>query len=202
MGWVLSDDNGTTKMDRSFTPNLSAFPNNILTTNLSAEQVVAYCHHVKYIDQRGSREASHVSYEAAVLTMAAQPPAMESESTAPVFASMQEVQPVNDSLEALFPGLNDKFQTAVSENNNNAVGSSAALRQAVHDIDQTGTRYPFNDQFDPYNPNTTSFDPFSGHPNLAFSITSPGTYVAPPEMENPETFDFEQFLNNDAFEAK
>ncbi|KAF1351344.1 mating-type protein ALPHA1/MAT-1/A-1, partial [Delphinella strobiligena] len=48
MGWEIVEENGEVRMERRFAPDVASFPENILTTNLSAEEVVAFCYHVNY----------------------------------------------------------------------------------------------------------------------------------------------------------
>ena len=90
-------------------------------------------------------------------------------------------------------------QNTLNTNNNDAVGPSADLRQTVHDFNQTGSQYPYNDQFDPYSSNSLSFDPFAGDQDFAYSTSLMGTYVSPNDTMNPDTFDIEQYLSDDIF---
>ncbi|KAG9960328.1 hypothetical protein KCU61_g6726, partial [Aureobasidium melanogenum] len=50
MGWSIVDTAGVKSMERMYTPDVSSFPENILTTILSSEEIVAHCQRVSYVD--------------------------------------------------------------------------------------------------------------------------------------------------------
>lgn len=72
MGWSIVDTAGVKNMERMYTPDISSFPENILTTNLSSEEIVAHCQRVSYVDHNDTDVARNQGSTAA-LAMAAQP---------------------------------------------------------------------------------------------------------------------------------
>ena len=263
MGWIMGEASDKEKMQRQFLPEISSFPEHILSTNLSAEQVVAYCYHAKYIAD-GKDDIPSAPTNVATLTMAAQPPGTLSQINSQILRCADSQQPRlntddigriqqaalvadaiydvsdhqtdahlsgvvsmqpsvdyldwfrtsastvtataspvrsmrNDQLSPVqqMSPMTQRVQSALALNNNGANGPSAPLRQTVHEVQQTGSQYPFAGQFDPYNVDPVVFNPFVGDADLAFSISSSGTYLAPNDMENPEDFDFSKFLSDD-----
>jgi hypothetical protein len=74
MGWSIVESDGSKKMERFFSPEISSFPENILTTNLSSEDIVAHCLDISYVQQ--SDDTNNIARNqgsTAALTMAAQP---------------------------------------------------------------------------------------------------------------------------------
>ncbi|GAB7353584.1 hypothetical protein MBLNU459_g4008t1 [Dothideomycetes sp. NU459] len=200
MGWEIVGENGEKMMERRFTPDISSFQENILTTNLSSEEIVSYCYQVSYI-QNDNGDITRSRGAAATLTMAAQPASSSTQlrrsvlTTAPLdsfITKTEEPEAQEDT------ALVAKLQAALNENNDNAAGASATLRQTVHDL--SGQQYPYNDEFDPYAAQPLSYDPFVEDQDSAFSNDSLGTYLAPGETTFPDTFNINDFLNNDFFE--
>nr|QBQ58041.3 MAT1-1-1 [Aureobasidium zeae] len=72
MGWNIVDMDGGKKMERFFTPEISSFPESILTTNLSSEDLVTHCLHISYVQQADDNIVRNQGSTAA-LSMAAQP---------------------------------------------------------------------------------------------------------------------------------
>jgi hypothetical protein len=71
-GWSIVDSAGVKSMERMYTPDISSFPENILTTNLSSEEIVAHCQRVSYVNHNNNDVARNQGSTAA-LAMAAQP---------------------------------------------------------------------------------------------------------------------------------
>lgn len=198
MGWELVEENDETRMENRFVPDITSFPDHILTTNLSAEEIVAFCYHVNYVNNDGSN-IPNIHPATATLTMAAQPAnsttqSLPSPSVQPnVFTS--SVQPQQDQGDS---DMMEMIQALLNENNDGAAGESSALRQTVHDL--SGQQYPFNNEFDPYAEQSLAFDPFAGNHDTAFSTGSLGTYLAPSDVEFPENFNVDDFLNSEFFD--
>lgn len=72
MGWSIVDNAGVKNMERIYTPDISSFPENILITNLSSEEIVAHCQRVSYVDHNDTGVARN-QISTAALAMAAQP---------------------------------------------------------------------------------------------------------------------------------
>lgn len=90
------------------------------------------------------------------------------------------------------------FQNAMNTNNNAAVGASASARQTVHDL--AGQQYPFIDEFDPFMTSTLDFDPLSMNHDEAFSVDHAGTFLAPGNLEFPESFNVEDLFTEEFFD--
>ncbi|GAB7345947.1 hypothetical protein MBLNU457_4174t1 [Dothideomycetes sp. NU457] len=220
MGWSVDEEDGQKKMKRRFIPETRLFPEKILTTNLSAEQVVSYCYEAGYVQTDGSNIMSGRSEEA-TLTMAAQPPSM------PLYFDRQSADELgmypaqsyssnvdfgesisnldaldHNTLRAQQQQLADmnRARAPTNEHKANAVSAGASLTQAVNAIDQSGSQYPFNDQFDPYNSNTVLFDPYIGDSNQAFSMRSADRYAAFGDLLGSDANDLERFLSDDIFD--
>jgi hypothetical protein len=241
MGWSIVDTAGVKNMERMYTPDISSFPENILTTNLSSEEIVAHCQRVSYVDHNDNDVARNQGSTAA-LAMAAQPtfnsapeaviarshPAshvqqnpnmVRNPGSAITFANMttqpmpndttsspsvfdfsdhespyQQNQQVTDDLFVSGPAIQD----ALNQNNNNAVGASGPVRQAVHDL--SNQQFPFMDEFDPFQSSSLDFDPFNMNQDAAFASNSIGTYLAPSSNDFPETFNIDDLLSSDLFD--
>jgi hypothetical protein len=241
MGWSIVDTAGVKNMERMYTPDISSFPENILTTNLSSEEIVAHCQRVSYVDHNDNDVARNQGSTAA-LAMAAQPtfnsapeaviacshPAshvqqnhnmVRNPGSAITFANMttqpmpndttsspsvfdfsdhespyQQNQQVTDDLFVSGPAIQD----ALNQNNNNAVGASGPVRQAVHDL--SNQQFPFMDEFDPFQSSSLDFDPFNMNQDAAFASNSIGTYLAPSSNDFPEIFNIDDLLSSDLFD--
>lgn len=198
MGWEIVEENGEMRMESRFTPDLASFPENILTTNLSAEEVVALCYHAGYVnDDNGDVPRNHPA--TATLTMAAQPTSNSTQPPpsvpAPLGVAASPAQSQQDQADSI---LRERIQAALNENNDDAAGASSALRQTVHDLSEQ--QYPFNDEFDPYAVQSLTYDPFVENRDAAFSTSSLGTYLAPSDASFPETFNVDDFLSNEIFD--
>jgi hypothetical protein len=241
MGWSIVDTAGVKNMERMYTPDISSFPENILTTNLSSEEIVAHCQRVSYVDHNDNDVARNQCSTGA-LAMAAQPtfnsapeavvarshPAshvqqnhnmVRNPGSAITFANMatqpmsndttfspslldfpdhespyQQNQQVTDDLFVSGPAIQD----ALNQNNNNAVGASGPVRQAVHDL--SNQQFPFMDEFDPFQSSSLDFDPFNMNQDAAFASNSIGTYLAPSSNDFPETFNIDDLLSSDLFD--
>jgi hypothetical protein len=241
MGWSIVDTAGVKSMERMYTPDISSFPENILTTNLSSEEIVAHCQRVSYVEHNDidvarnqgstaalamaaqpmfgsapqeviarSHSTSHIqqnhnmvrnSGSAITFTnMAAQPMSHDTSSSPSVFdfsdpeSPFQQNQQVIDDLFVSGPTIQD----ALIQNNNNAVGASGPVRQAVHDL--SSQQYPFMDEFDPFQSSSLDFDPFNMNQDAAFASNSIGTYLAPGSNDFPETFNIDDLLSSDLFD--
>jgi hypothetical protein len=241
MGWSIVDTAGVKSMERMYTPDISSFPENILTTNLSSEEIVAHCQRVSYVEHNDidvarnqgstaalamaaqptfgsapqevvarSHSTSHIqqnhnmirnSGSATTFTnMATQPMPHDTSSSPSVFdfsdpeSPFQQNQQVIDDLFVSGPTIQD----ALSQNNNNAVGASGPVRQAVHDL--SNQQYPFMDEFDPFQTSSVDFDPFNMNQDAAFASNSIGTYLAPGSNDFPETFNIDDLLSSDLFD--
>lgn len=241
MGWSIFDTAGVKSMERMYTPDISSFPENILTTNLSSEEIVAHCQRVSYVEHNDndvarnqgstaalamaaqpmfgsapqeviarSHSTSHIqqnhnmirnSGSAITFTnMAAQPMSHDTSSSPSVFdfsdpeSPFQQNQQVIDDFFVSGPTIQD----ALSHNNNNAVGASGPVRQAVHDL--SNQQYPFMDEFDPFQSSSLDFDPFNMNQDAAFASNSIGTYLAPGSNDFPETFNIDDLLSSDLFD--
>lgn len=74
MGWTIAElDDGVKHMERLYTPQIASFPESILTTNMSSEDIVAHCLSVSYVRQNDTDVARNNQGSTAALTMAAQP---------------------------------------------------------------------------------------------------------------------------------
>jgi len=219
MGWSVEEEDGQKKMKRCFIPETRLFQEKILTTNLSAEQVVVYCYEAGYVkDDGGSSKRDRA--EAATLTMAAQPPTMPLQFPDRSIDTIVSHPAESFSSEVDF-GYGAGFFNAPAHHNSlvpssaaqrsfvevstaqaplaNAVSTGTPLMQAVNAIDQSGSQYPFNDQFDPYNINTVLFDPYAGDINQAFSMRSADTYATFEDLMGSTASDLEKFLSDDVF---
>jgi hypothetical protein len=241
MGWSIVDTAGVKNMERMYTPDISSFPENILTTNLSSEEIVAHCQRVSYVDHNDndvarnqgstaalamaaqptfnsapeavvarSHPASHVQQNHNMVrnpgsaitfaNMATQPMPKDTTSSPSVFdfpdheSPYQQNQQVTDDLFVSGPAIQD----ALNQNNNNAVGASGPVRQAVHDL--SNQQFPFMDEFDPFQSSSLDFDPFNMNQDAAFASNSIGTYLAPSSNDFPETFNIDDLLSSDLFD--
>jgi len=226
MGWVIGGVEGERKMERRFIPEIATFPAELLSTSLSADQVVAHCYQAKYT-QESRQITGGGNSKTSVMAMAAQPPSMTShvQSSSDFIVQPSSATHITEDLLAWLQKTGGNYplstyhnsvnqpaeiqqaadaspsrvQNALNTNNNDAVGPSADLRQTVHDFNQTGSQYPYNDHFDPYSSDNLSFDPFAGDQDFAYSTSLMGTYVSPNDTMNPDTFDIEQYLSDDIF---
>lgn len=228
-------------MERMYTPDITSFSENILTTNLSSEEIVAHCQRVSYVDHNNNDVARNQGSTAA-LAMAAQPtfgsapqevvarslptdhiqqnPNMAYKSGSAMTFNNMAAQPMSNhttSSPSVFDlsdvespyqqnqqVVDDFFvngpiiQDALYQNNNNAVGASGPVRQAVHDL--SNQQFPFMDEFDPFQSSSLDFDPFSMNQDAAFASNSIGTYLAPGSNDFPETFNIDDLLSSDLFD--
>lgn len=221
MGWSIVDTAGVKNMERLFTPEISSFPESFLMTNLSAEDIVAHCYQVSYI-QHNTNDIARNPGATATLTMAAQP---TSNSTQPTFMSTQPAalptqspssssSPVELNFAATEPQQDQQdghdffvansvhgnfdVQDVLTHNNNGAVGASGVVRQTVHDL--SGQQFPFMDEFDPFSTSALDFDPFNMSQDAAFASNSVGTYLAPGSSEFPEAFNIDDLLSSELFD--
>ncbi|KAG9585694.1 mating-type protein MAT alpha 1, partial [Aureobasidium melanogenum] len=238
MGWSIVDTAGVKIMERMYTPDISSFPENILTTNLSSEEIVAHCQRVSYVDHNDTDVARNQSLTAALAmaaqpmfesapeetfarnhhaghiqqnnnmvgnsdsattftSMAAQPASHEASSSPPVFDFSNPESPYQPDGHDLFVG-GATIQGALNQNNNNAIGASGPVRQAVHNL--SSQQYPFMDEFDPFQSSSLDFDPFNMNQDNAFASNSIGTYLAPSNNDFPETFNIDDLLSSDLFD--
>ncbi|CAD0086789.1 unnamed protein product [Aureobasidium vineae] len=241
MGWSIVDTAGVKDMERMYTPDISSFPENILTTNLSSEEIVAHCQRVSYVDhndndvarnqgstaaiafaaqpmsesapeeivarshhvsrvQQNNNMARNLSSATTFASMAVQPMPNDTSSSPPVFAFFDAESPYQQNQQNdhdLFVG-GTTIQGALNQNNNNAVGASGPVRQAVHDL--SNQQYPFMDEFDPFQSGSLDFDPFSMNQDAAFASNSIGTYLAPSSNDFPETFNIDDLLSSELFD--
>ena len=72
VGWSIVDTAEVKSMERMYTPDISSFHENILTSNLSSEEIIAHCQRVSYVDHNDTDVARNQGSTAA-LAMAAQP---------------------------------------------------------------------------------------------------------------------------------
>ena len=218
MGWSIEEEDGQKKMKRCFIPETRLFQEKILTTNLSAEQVVIYCYEAGYVQEDGSSSIKQGRSEA--LTMAAQPPSMPLHFPDQPFDALGSHPAQSFSSDVDF-GYGTSVLNAPAHHNPlatsnavqrgfagatraqalsaDAVSAGAPLMQAVNAIDQSGSQYPFNDQFDPYNINTVLFDPYAGDINPAFSMRSADTYATFDDLMGSTASDLEKLLSDDIF---
>jgi hypothetical protein len=241
MSWSIVDTAGVKNMERMYTPDISSFPENILTTNLSSEEIVAHCQRVSYVNHNNndvarnqgstvalamaaqptfasapeavvacSHPVSHTQHNHNMVrnsdsainfaSMAAQPMPNDTTSAPSMFNFSDPESPYQQNLQAtddLFvSGLS--IQDALNQNNNNAVGASGPVRQAVHNL--SNQQYPFMDEFDPFQGSSLDFDPFNMDQDAAFASNSIGTYLAPSNNDFPETFNIDDLLSSDLFD--
>ncbi|KAH0403927.1 hypothetical protein KCU89_g1638, partial [Aureobasidium melanogenum] len=238
MGWSIVDTAGVKSMERMYTPDISSFPENILTTNLSSEEIVAHCQRVSYVDHNDtdvarnqgstaalamaaqpmfesapeetlarSHHTSHIQQNNNMVgnsglattftSMAAQPASNEASSSPPAFDFSNPESPYQPDGHALFVG-GTTIQGALNQNNNDAIGASGPVRQAVHNL--SSQQYPFMDEFDPFQTSSLDFDPFNMNQDTAFASNSIGTYLAPSNNDFPETFNTDDLLSSDLFD--
>ncbi|KAG9721752.1 hypothetical protein KCU73_g14157, partial [Aureobasidium melanogenum] len=211
MGWSIVDTAGVKSMERMYTPDISSFPENILTTNLSSEEIVAHCQRVSYVDHNDTDVARNQGSTAALAmaaqpisgsattftSMAAQPASNEASSSPHVFDFSNPESPYQPDVHALFVG-GTTIQGALNQNNNNAIGASGPVRQAVHNL--SSQQYPFMDEFDPFQTSSLDFNPFNMNQDAAFASNSIGTYLAPSNNDFPETFNIDDLLSSDLFD--
>lgn len=220
MGWFVEEEDGQKKMKRRFIPETRLFSEKILTTNLSAEQVVNHCYEAGYVQSQGSNIISGRSEEA-TLTMAAQPPSLplfvDRHSSGELETYPAQSYTSNADFSESSSNLNtldhhalraqqqqlaemNRARATTNEHRANAVSAGASLMQAVNAIDQSGSQYPFNDQFDPYNSNTVLFDPYVGEPDQAFSMRAADAYATFDDLLGSDANDLERFLSDDIFD--
>lgn len=137
MGWSIVDGAGVKSMERMYTPDISSFPENILTTNLSSEEIVAHCQRVSYVDHNDTDVARNQGSTAA-LAMAAQP----------IFESAPD------------ESLARSHHTGHIQQNNNMISNSASAatftnmsaQPASNEASSSPSMFDFSNPESPYQP--------------------------------------------------
>ncbi|KAJ9618268.1 hypothetical protein H2203_009184 [Taxawa tesnikishii (nom. ined.)] len=227
MGWEVVGENGAKKLERRYEPDIALFPECYLTTNLSAEDVVAFCYHANYVQDGGAITRNR--NDAATLTMAAQPTPVAVPQQAQDIAAQADgnawiddfmtnwsvpaaprpysaaplAQPSADTDDS---ELARALKEVLAENNTEdfgILGAGTGQRcQTVQALDQSGFQYPYNEEFSPLNTSTLSFDPYMGNGRLSESVSAPemGNYATAGNNLTADDFDLNNFLNHDIFD--
>jgi hypothetical protein len=163
------------------------------------EAVVTHSHPASHTQQNHNmvrNSGSAITFA----SMAAQPMSNNTTSSPSMFDFSDPESPYQQNLQAtddLFVS-GPTIQDALNQNNNNAVGASGPVRQAVHNF--SNQQYPFMDEFDPFQGSSLDFDPFNMNQDAAFASNSIGTYLAPGSNDFPETFNIDDLLSSDLFD--
>ena len=145
MGWNIVDNAGVKNMERMYTPDISLFPENILTTNLSSEEIVAHCQRVSYVDHNNNDVARNQGSTAA-LAMAAQP----------TFGSASQ-----DVFARNLPANHIQQNHNMVQNSGSAMTfNSMAAQPMSNDTTSSPSVFDFSDAESPYQQNQQVMDDF------------------------------------------
>lgn len=91
-----------------------------------------------------------------------------------------------------------RVERALRANNNLATGLSANYRQVVHDSLFIAGDQDLDMLFDPLaEQEFPTLDPLAGPDDSVFAVNDLGTYIAPPNLDDPASFSSLDFLNGD-----
>jgi len=152
MGWNIVDTAGVKNMERMYTPDISSFPENILTTNLSSEEIVAHCQRVSYVEHNDNDVARNQGSTAA-LAMAAQP----------TFGSAPQEVVARDHLASQV-----QQSHSMAHNSGSAMTfKSMAAQPMSNDMTSSPSVFDFSDAESPYQQNQQVMDDlFVGGPTI------------------------------------
>ncbi|MCJ1367716.1 hypothetical protein MMC16_006850 [Acarospora aff. strigata] len=212
MGWKFSTDkNNQTTLTRNADTDSTTFDQDLLTTNLSVEDIIQHCYDVEYISADGDMVAVNNGSTMTMATTAQ--PTVSSVQVVPqaIVASAQQSAPnmSSDSAPAGSANTEDEntaataiaeedtvekeFEKQLLENMLKGMEDEDEKEEVTNHAAQlgndvlgqvlleSGDEFPFNSQFDPEDSTDLHYDPFMGDPF------------------NP--FDMSEYLNEDMFGA-
>ncbi|THX28104.1 mating-type protein MAT alpha 1 [Aureobasidium pullulans] len=198
MGWTIAElDDGVKHMERLYTPQIASFPESILTTNMSSEDIVAHCLRVSYVRQNDTDVARNNQGSTAALTMAAQPT-----------SNSNQVQ--QNNLAAHTRGMSGAFDMdAQSASNSSQVQQSnlAAHTRGMSGAFDMVAQPESAQQFMPPQSNSAQrFMPAAQStfysPQTASNTSSPGQFVVDSEQAQQDQQDDHDYFNvQDALNA-
>ncbi|KAL1301511.1 hypothetical protein AAFC00_005754 [Neodothiora populina] len=215
MGWVITEDQDEKKMVRRFEPDFTTFGDDILVTNMSADDVVAFAAHSKYIDQSTgaaiepssptrvqmvaaslaqvlANNPAQVLDTAAAQAVAAGPPLFVGTTQAQAMASATDAPVVPKAVQTADKTVETTYMPQIIDRY--TPGSVAALQQTLFDF--SDQEYPFYDGFDPLATETPTptWNPLVGNPDIPYDVTDPATYLPQTELDFPSDFDIDEIM--------
>ncbi|KAK6008481.1 hypothetical protein QM012_000384 [Aureobasidium pullulans] len=212
VGWNIVDTAGVKNMERMYTADISSFPENILTTNLSSKESVAHCQRVSYVYTNDADVARNQRLTAA-LAMAAQP--------------MFESAPQDNIARSHHNGHIQQSNNMVGNSGLATTFTRMVAQPVPNDASSSPPVFDFSNPTSPYQPDhhdlfvggttiqsalnqnnnnaigatsSLDFDPFNMNQDAAFASNSIGTYLAPSSNDFPETFIIDDLLSSDLFD--
>lgn len=191
MGWVIVEEGGKTELERHYMPNANTFTDHFMTTNLSAEDIVAFCYFVDYVKDEDDNVPRN-DPAAAVLSMATHP--AQAPNFLPITQPPATMNHAGQEEESFGPSVMTHFMDEHNGGNNGGDDPLAKFREVIYNMELQ--EYPYYDEFDPNMVQPLKFDIIKDVRATGYAINSLSTFVAPGDVELPQALNLSEYVQD------